>query len=266
MPFTETSRIRLYVEDKGDGATVLFIGGTGADLRAKPNVTDGPLARYHRVIAYDQRGLGQSDKPAGPYSMKDYSDDAAGLLDALDIDCVDVVGVSFGGMVAQHLALDHSPRVNKLVLCCTSPGGDMPSYPFHELPDDIEAVDRMHRLMSVSDTRRDEAWQAANPELIEKMAAQTRAAVIEDHATPAFRQGARLQLEARAGHDVMDRLGEIKKPTMICAGRYDGIAPPENQTVLHEGIPGSVLHWYEGGHLFLIQDKTAWRDILAFLA
>ena len=141
----------------------------------------------------------------------------------------------------------------------------MPSYPFHELPDGIDAVDRMLRLMSVSDTRRDEQWQSANPDIVQKLIDQTRAAVIADHTTPEFRRGARLQLEARAEHDTLDRLHEIRLPTMICAGRYDGIAPPANQEKLHAEISGSALHWFEGGHLFMIQDRSALPAIIDFL-
>lgn len=265
MPFVNTGSISLYVEEKGKGPNALFINGTGGDLRVKPNVLDGPLIKNFRVIAYDQRGLGQSEKPVEPYSMAQYGDDAAALLDAMDIESAHVVGVSFGGMVAQQFVLDHPDRVDKLVLCCTSPGGALPSYPFHELPDDIDPVDRMLRLMNVSDTRRDETWQRKNPEAMEKMIAYTRASAIEENATPEFRAGARRQLEARARHDTIDRLGEIKADTLICAGRYDGIAPPVNQEKMHECIPGSTLRWYEGGHLFIIQDKSAWPDISAFL-
>ena len=266
MAMINTGSISLYVEERGEGQPLLFISGTGGDLRAKPNVLDSPLAKHFRVIAYDQRGLGQSDKPDEPYTMQDYGDDAAALLDAMNLERAHVVGVSFGGMVAQHLALDHPDRVSKLVLCCTSPGGVMPSYPFHELPDDIDPVDRMLRLMHVSDTRRDEAWQQENPGAVEKMIAYTRASAIEDHTTPAFRAGARRQLEARADHDTLDRLKDIKAETLICAGRYDGIAPPLNQEKMHECIPGSRLQWYEGGHLFTIQDKSAWPDVIEFLA
>jgi len=263
--FVTTKNLELYVEEGGKGLPVLYISGTGGDLRVKPGVLDGPLASGHHVIAYDQRGLGQSGKPDGPYTMEQYADDAASLLDALGHDTVDVIGVSFGGMVAQHLALRHPDRIRRLVLCCTSPGGSLPSYPFHELPEGIETVERLMKLMAVSDRRRDEAWQAANPDRVQKLIDYTLAGAVADHSTDEYKRGARLQLEARAGHDVENRLREINLPTLICAGQYDGIAPQENQAALCDGIRNARLNWYEGGHLFLIQDKQAWQDIAGFL-
>ena len=218
MGFVTTKNLELYVEERGKGSAVLYISGTGGDLRVKPGVLDGPLASGHHVIAYDQRGLGQSGKPNGPYTMEQYADDAAYLLDALDHDTVDVIGVSFGGMVAQHLALRHPDRIRRLVICCTSPGGSLPSYPFHKLPEGIEAVERLMKLMAVSDTRRDEAWQAANPDRVQKLIDHSLAGALADHLTDEYRKGARLQLEARAGHDVINRLREIDLPTLICAG------------------------------------------------
>ena len=265
MPFIDTPHLNIYVEEKGNGPVVLYISGTGGDLRHKPGVLEGPLPDAMHVIAYDQRGLGQTEKPLGPYSMADYADDAANLLDALGHAQVDVIGVSFGGMVAQHFAIRYPTRVRQLVLCCTSPGGPAPSYPFHDLPDDLDPIERLMRMMPVSDTRRDLEWQRANAATVEKIKAYTRDNLIPDHATPEFKRGARLQLEARRDHDTNSDLPGLTIPTLICAGRYDGIAPPENQVLLHSLIPSAALNWYEGGHLFMIQDKQAWRDIIAFL-
>ncbi|MGB1464445.1 MAG: alpha/beta fold hydrolase, partial [Parvibaculales bacterium] len=77
MQFLTTNRLKFYVEQAGSGPHVLVINGTGNDLRRKPSIIDSPLTSHFRVTAYDQRGLGQSDKPEGPYSMHDYADDAA---------------------------------------------------------------------------------------------------------------------------------------------------------------------------------------------
>src|SRR4051794_17019917 len=111
MPKVDLGRIRLYYERAGEGPGLLFISGTGGDLRVKPGVFESPLGAAFDLLAYDQRGLGQSDKPAGPYSMQDYADDAAELLDAIGWDRAMVIGVSFGGMVAQEFALRHPKRI-----------------------------------------------------------------------------------------------------------------------------------------------------------
>jgi len=265
MPVAHTPQLEIHYETAGAGRPVLFIGGTGGDLRQKPGVLDGPLPKACLTLAYDQRGLGRSGKPPGPYTMGRYADDAAALLDALGHARVDVVGVSFGGMVAQHLALRHGARIRRLVLCCTSPGGRLASYPFHTLPDDQDPLERARMLVGVNDLRFDEAWQRAHPERLEKMLAwvEKGGAAVPDGDDA--RRGARLQLEARAGHDVLARLGEIEHETLVCAGRYDGIAPAENQEALASGIPNAELRWYEGGHMFLVQDRAAWTDIIGFL-
>ena len=265
MPIIKTSDLSIYYETRGQGTPVLHINGTGGDLRAKPNVLDGPLPESMHTIAYDQRGLGQTDKPEGPYSMAQYADDAAQLLDVLGFDRVHVIGVSFGGMVAQHLALRHSSRVERLVLCCTSAGGNSASYPFHELPDDISPEERARVMMGISDLRCDDDWKSTNPGKAEAMITYAREHAIADHQTAEFRRGAKLQLLARADHDVTQRLGEITMPTLLCAGKYDGIAPASNQEFLISHLPNATVEWFEGGHMFIIQDKQAWPAIIDFL-
>src|SRR6185503_21038769 len=111
MAYAHANGIELYYERAGSGPPLLFISGTGGDLRTKPNVFDGPLARRFDLLAYDQRGLGRSEKPDLPYSMADYADDAAALMASQGWEAALVVGVSFGGMVAQELAIRHPSRV-----------------------------------------------------------------------------------------------------------------------------------------------------------
>ena len=265
MPTARIGDIDVHHEVAGDGPRVLFIGGTGGDLRTKPNVFDGPLPRSFTVASFDQRGLGQTSKPEEPATMADYAADAAGLLEHLGWSGgVAVVGVSFGGMVAQELAIARPELVSRLVLCCTSSGGaGGASYPLHELTD--RSADERRRLqLAISDVRFSEAWQDANPteaaRLLERMRATDGAPP-----DPVAAAGARRQLEARAGHDTWDRLGSIVAPTLVCAGRYDGIAPLANSEALVSRIPRSSLQVFEGGHLFLLQDRSAWAAILRFL-
>jgi len=242
---------------------LLFISGTGGDLRVKPNVFDGPLTKAFDLLAYDQRGLGQSGKPDRPYTMADYADDAAGLMAELGWDEALVVGVSFGGMVAQELVLRHPARVKRLVLACTSPGGaGGASFPFHEI-DHLQGEARARHMIPISDTRRDAAWTAANPEMHAQFVAM--AATDPYAAEPGRTMGARRQLEARAHHDVWDRLSQIRTPVLIAAGKYDGIAKPEAQLNLALRINGSALRFFEGGHLFMIQDRAAIPAMIEFL-
>ena len=81
MPFAKIGDLNVYFERAGAGAPLLFISGSGADLRIKPNQMDGPLPKQFDVLSYDQRGLGQTSKPDAPYTMADYADDAARLMD-----------------------------------------------------------------------------------------------------------------------------------------------------------------------------------------
>ncbi|MHB1924130.1 MAG: alpha/beta fold hydrolase [Acidimicrobiales bacterium] len=266
MPTVIVSGVELYYERAGSGPPLLFISGTGGDLRNQPNVFAGPLPRHFDVLAYDQRGLGRSAVPPGPYTMADYADDAAGLMAALDWDRAAVVGVSFGGMVAQELTLRHPDRVGRLVLACTSSGGaGGASYPLHELSD-LSPEARAERSLALADTRLNEQWRAANPsrwaELLLGAQSQSRSAGATE---PERLEGARLQLQARRGHDTWARLGQVSCPTLVCGGRFDGIAPRENVERLASAIPGSELVFFEGGHLFLVQDRAAFPAIIEFL-
>ncbi|MBL8555399.1 MAG: alpha/beta fold hydrolase [Phenylobacterium sp.] len=264
MATAKINGLDLYYERAGAGPPLLFISGTGSDLRVQPNVFASPLARAFDLVAYDQRGLGRTSKPDGPYTMAQYADDAAALMAEQGWDGALVVGVSFGGMVAQELALRHPGRVKRLVLACTSPGGaGGASYPFHEI-DHLKGEARARFMMSISDTRRDAAWQAANPGDYERF---VQLAAADPYAgEPGRAEGAWRQLEARSHHDTWDRLGDIACPTLIAAGRYDGIALPAAQGRMAARIPGAELAWFEGGHPFMIQDRAAYPAIITFLA
>ncbi len=263
MPFTHANGIEIYFERAGSGPPLLFVSGTGGDLRVKPNVFDGPLPKRFDLLAFDQRGLGRTEKPDRPYAMADYADDAAALMETQGWDEALVMGASFGGMVAQELALRHPERVKKLVLACTSPGGaGGASFPFHEV-DHLDPVERARRLIPVGDTRRDAAWQAANAELYEQLVAMGAADPFADE--PGRRMGARRQLEARKDHDTWDRLPQIRCPVLIAAGRHDGIALPATQERMAARIPGARLRFFDGGHLFMLQDRTAFPAMTEFL-
>jgi len=263
MPFSTVDDVQIYWERVGDpdGPPVLFVNGTGGDLRARPSPLEGPLADGFDLLGYDQRGLGQSDKPDEAYTMAGYAADALGLIDEVaGWDRFAVMGVSFGGMVAQELALLAPERVERLVLCCTSSGGKGgSSYPLHELAD-LDPDERLVRTILISDTSIDRAWIDEHPEIVDLV----RARSVGDPNDSAAAAGARRQLEARRDHDTYDRLTSLPMPTLVCAGRTDGIAPLANSETIADRIPDADLAVFDGGHGFLMSGKP-WQRIVEFL-
>lgn len=265
MPFVVVRDLNMYYEIRGAGPRLLVITGTGGDLRHKPNIFDAPIARHFQILAYDQRGLGQTSRPDIPYTMFDYAADTNALLDALGWDSCFVMGISFGGMVAQEFALRCSHRVNRLVLACTSSGGGGGnSYPLHELAD-LSVEEYAYRILELSDSRRDAAWRTAHPAQSQALFDLTLAGLRVGAGELGRSIGLRHQLEARALHNTFDRLPALRMPVYLCGGRYDGIATPAHLQAMQRKIPGARLELFEGGHLFFIQDPRAFDRIVLFL-
>ncbi len=265
MPFIDIRDIRLYYEMRGKGPRLLFFNGTGGDLRRKPGIFDSPLAEHFEILAHDQRGLGQTDRPDIPYTMEDYAMDANALLDALGWDSCSLLGFSFGGMVAQEFALRFPRRVQRLVLACTSSGGaGGDSYPMHEFGP-LSPEERARRIIPLIDTQCDADWQAANPKQFKEMVDQMVADYMIGADEPGRMAGARRQLKARMGHDVYERLPNLKMPVFVCGGRYDGIVPVSNLEAIYKQLPCSYLELFNGGHRFFLQDPRAFERISEFL-
>jgi 3-oxoadipate enol-lactonase len=264
MPYLTVRDIDIFLDRAGAGAPLLAISGSRGDLRRKPNFLESPLTKSFDVLAYDQRGLGRTSKPNKSYSMADYADDAAALLDAVGWERVRVVGVSFGGMVALELVLRHPGRVGKLVLCCTSPGGEGgSSYPLHTLQN-LPADERARIMVSISDTRCDAGWAADNPGKLEELIRNfTDDPFVEE---PGHQSGIGRLLEARRQHDTWERLAQVGCPVFTCGGGYDRIALLSSQEGMVGRIPGATLFMFEGGHQFLWQDSSAFAEIVRFLA
>jgi pimeloyl-ACP methyl ester carboxylesterase len=122
MPTAKVGDINIYYEIHGKGEPLVliygYVGHSGLWFRQIPT-----LSKKYRVIAFDNRGIGQSDKPDIPYTMAMMAADIAGLLDIIGIDAAHVFGISMGGMIAQHFALNYPQRVISLILGCTYCGG-----------------------------------------------------------------------------------------------------------------------------------------------
>jgi pimeloyl-ACP methyl ester carboxylesterase len=271
VPDVAAGDATIYYERRGTGPPLLFLNGSGATLATSGLLIDLFTNRFD-VVAHDQRGLGRTSVAAGPYSMAQYAADAVAVLDAVGWRRARVVGVSFGGMVAQELAVAHPERVERLALVCTSPGGTSPSYPLHELAA-LGDAEREARRTTLLDTRFTPEWLAEHPgdqRLVAMMANRSQPAdadaAVSDTSTAERARGESEQLLARSRHDVLDRLGAIACPTLVASGRYDGIAPVANGQAIAARVPTAELRVYEGGHAFFVQDPAALPEILDFLA
>jgi 3-oxoadipate enol-lactonase len=255
--------IEVYFEVHGvEGAPwVLNIGGTGGDLR-RTFPDRSPLNKHFRVVHYDQRGLGRTDTPAVDYSMADYADDAAGLIEQVIGGPCHVVGTSFGGMVALNLAVRRPELIDRMVLLVTSPGGDHASYALPDLAD-LDPDDAFPIRMRLYDDRWDPEAREPIPGLgvVYDVIVEQQRAVTPPH----VEAGLERQLAARARHDVVTALPSITHETLVVAGRYDGLAPVANSEVLRDRMPDARLEVFEGGHFVGFQDRAVWPSIVGFL-
>ena len=262
MPFGQVRDISLYYEIVGAGPRLLFVNGTAADLRRKQPYVD-TLSDHFTVLRYDQRGLGQTEKPDQHYSMADYADDAAALMDLVGWDSAAVLAVSFGGSVAQELARRHPGRITRMVLACANPGGPF-GYPLLELH--AKDAETRARTMMALDLRKSEEWQAEHPEEAAKLLemGRKRGGPVDPN-DPHAAMGARRQLEAREEHDAREWIDQISVPTALFGGRYDGLGTVEGQHFMAERIKGSVVQLFEGAHGFLNEDAEAVPALVEFL-
>ena len=263
MPVVTANGTELHYERSGRGPRLLLVLGSDSTVDGSRLLLDQFVPHFDLVVA-DHRGMGRSAAVAGPYAMATCAADALAVLDAVEWSTARVCGISFGGMVAQELAVTEPGRVERLALVCTSAGGaGGSSYPLHELAG-LATADRAAALVPLTDTRFDRQWLSAHPgdrRLAELLSARGLAPA----GSPAAR-GVAEQMRARAGHDVWDRLPAVSCPTLVASGRFDGIAPPANARALASRIVGAELRLYEGGHAFMAQDPAALPDIVAFLA
>jgi pimeloyl-ACP methyl ester carboxylesterase len=262
MPTATVNGVEVYFERRGSGPRLLFVNGSGATLERVRLMLDLLAARFD-ILAHDQRGLGKTAIPPAPATMADFAADIAGLLDHVGWDRCRVIGISFGGMVAQEFAVTWPDRVERLALLCTSSGGaGGSSYPLHEL-EKLDPAQRAASAPLLMDSRFTPQWLATHP--IDRVLAEGLASGPAAGLTDEQRRGVADQLEARRHHDVFDRLGKITCPTLVAAGRFDRLAPPPNSEAIAARIPGAQLRVYDGGHGFFAQDPKALPELMAFL-
>lgn len=218
MPIAESNGIHIYYEIRGEGEPIILIGGLSIDITAFEGIISG-LAKKYRVIAFDNRGAGRSDKPDVPYSIEMMAEDTAGLFGALKIARANVIGISLGGRIAMALTLKHPELVKSLILVSTSP----------KVPN---TLGRRLLFMILEIPRRIGAMGKKYP--------QPYYAYVR-------------QRKASENYDVTSRLHEIQIPTLILHGKKDRIAPYRWAEEMQTEIRGSKLVPFNGGHIFSFQ-------------
>jgi pimeloyl-ACP methyl ester carboxylesterase len=221
------------------------------------------FSREYRVIAFDNRGSGRTDKPKSPYTMPQMADDAVGLLDHLGIESAHVFGMSMGGMIAQELALRYPNRVRTLVLGGTMTGGPNAVVASQQLIRQWVSTATLPLGQAVENGLQflySEEFIARNKERLVKRALELA------HLQPPI-DALRRQVMAVVKFNAYDRLAEIKTPTLIISSSEDQIVPPENSRILAERIQGAELVELDGaGHGFLAEKaEEANAAVLSFL-
>jgi 3-oxoadipate enol-lactonase len=262
LPFAQRDGIQLYHESTGAGASVLLIMGLGMTAtgwwRTVPVLAEAGL----RVISFDNRGVGRSDRPPGPYSMADLVEDAVAVLDATRVEQAHVYGISLGGMIAQELALAHPDRVARLVLGATTPGGAS------AVPADAVTLEFFQRR---GEMPAEEAVWASVPynygrRTRERHSERIGEDIVQRLRYPIEPEPYRAQLAAALSHDAGSRLSAITAPTLVVHGGEDRMVPPTNGKLLTDAIQGAKLHfWPEAGHLYPTDEPEADRRVAQFL-
>jgi len=259
MPQLPLTDAQLYYEVRGEGEPLVLIPGlaAGAWIWFKQV---GALSAHFRVITFDPRGIGQSGSSESPADMRLLADDVELLLRGLGIARAHMLGVSFGGFVAQKFALAYPDMTRTLTLCCTSFGGPNHVAPSTETltavasTDGLNTVERVRRILMPAfspDFRRDH--HSTEVEQTVKLRV----------ANPVSEETYRAQLMSAIGFNAEPRLSAIKSPTLVISGDADAIVPAQNSRNLAAKIPGAKLALIEGGsHLFFIERPTEFNSIV----
>jgi len=262
MPMQKANGIEIYYEIHGKGEPLILIMGLRRNIewwyRQVPD-----LSKHFKVLVFDNRGAGRSDKPKMDYSIRLFADDTTGLIESLSIKKAHILGLSMGGYIAQELAINYPHIVKSLILACTGPGGE-------------RAV-----LMSPERLKKFTANEGLSPEQILK---KDMDIYFSDRFIQEFPKKIKefieislryyqppdaflRQYHACLMHDTVNRLKRITVPTLIMSGDDDPLVPPKNSQILKELIPHAELIFFPGKrHCFFIEEAERFNQtVISFL-
>ncbi len=256
MPRQKVNNIGIYYELHGQGEPLVLIMGLRRNaewwFRQVPD-----LSKHFKVLAFDNRGAGRTEKPVMDYSIRLFADDTAGLMEALDIKKAHILGISMGGYIAQELAINYPGRVRSLILGCTSAGGKRAVL---MSPERLKNFTANEGLIPEQILRKDldiyfsDHFIRENSEKIKEFVSIS----LRYYQPPdAFLR----QFAACLNHDTVNRLNRVTVPTLITSGDDDPLVPPENSRILKELIPHAELIFFPGKrHCFFIEEAERFNQ------
>jgi 3-oxoadipate enol-lactonase len=261
MPFARNGPLRVYYESTGRGPAVLVILGQGMSLESGWRTIE-QLSPSFRVLAFDNRDMGRSDRSPLPYVVAQMARDACAVLEAAGERRAHVYGLSLGGMVAQEFALRYRDRVRALVLGATTPGGPL------AVPQDPQVLTFYTRVGAMGPEEAE--WAAVPYSYGTRTRRKHGDRIAEDIARrlqhPPDTLGYLHQVAAAATHNTLHRLSDISAPTLIVHGGQDKLQAPQNAELLAGGIRGAELRiWPDAGHLYATDEPDADLEVAGFL-
>ncbi|WP_353892739.1 alpha/beta fold hydrolase [Proteinivorax hydrogeniformans] len=258
MPTVKVNDISMYYEIIGEGEPLVLIEGLGYSTWMWYKQLD-ELSKHFKVIMFDNRGVGKTDKPDSEYSIEMMADDLAGLLRSLNIKKTHILGVSMGGFIAQQFSANYPEMVDRLILCSTSFGGP------NSIPIPQETLDIMMKgggeyktLLDIKKAISTAFYDGKIPEdreVLDKI-------MTEKRQEPQPKYAYQRQLMAGASFNGEANTQKIKAETLIVAGEKDKVVPPENAHLLHERICSSKLEIIEnGGHVFFMEQPDKSNEV-----
>ena len=254
MPFVENAGARLYWTETGSGPPVLLIMGLSFTHEMWHRTF--PALKGYRAILFDNRGMGRSSVPRGPYSIREMAGDAQAVLRAAGAERADVIGASMGGMIAQELALQYPDSVNRLILACTSYSGFFGRWPDARFAGWIlgSRTARDNRRRSLTDL----LYADTTPQERIEEDIQIRAACISSAA------GFYGQFAAILTWNAYYRLPRISVPTLVLHGDQDRLIPIQNGRTVARRIPGAIFREIaDAGHIIMTDQPEACGEAVA---
>jgi 3-oxoadipate enol-lactonase len=254
----ESQGVRIAYEIRGEGEPLVLVHGLAYDRAGWGRLPD-LLAERFRVVLLDNRGVGESDAPVGPYAVHQMAADVVAVLDEAGIERTNLFGVSLGGYIAQELALGHPERVAKLILASTAPGGPQ-AVPMPQATQEVFAryptMEREAGLRMFVENSLGERGVRELPDVVEEIFRYRLGHAPTVEAWLA-------QATAGATYESYDRIGAVDVPTLVIAGGADVVVDPRNAALLGELIPGARVEIVpDRGHLLVWEDSERVAELV----